>query len=250
MVSSLRSLFSSRGAPTGDEIEVQEVGVSPGDPGPDGLPSWVFHGRIEVRNVAFEKRVEVWFFAGEDGPWRAVPAVYEGPSEDRHETWVFRADTGYTWPPEVRFAVRYESGGKVWWQDAGGRDHLCVPEIGLVPDAPVHLVHAAVTVGPGEAGLCGAFRAEVRVQSLPADKRVELHYAVDGESWASAPFGRRCEDADGYERWSVTLPGLPSRTSEVRFAVRCEADGRSWWDNHSGRDYVRRGRASEATAAA
>lgn len=82
---------------------------------------------------------------------------------------------------------------------------------------------------------------EIEVRDLAWQKQVRVHWttADAGDApwqWTDAQFAGMSEGGD-FERWSFTIdaPGLAD--TELRFAIRYDVDGQTFWDNDCGDDY-------------
>lgn len=87
-----------------------------------------FSGEIEVRDIAWQKDVQVhWTIVGDDGPWRTSAAAFAGMSEGGDfERWSFTLADPAIDGAEVRFAIRYAVDGRTVWDDNCGWDYQLV----------------------------------------------------------------------------------------------------------------------------
>lgn len=87
------------------------------------------------------------------------------------------------------------------------------------------------------------FTGKIIVQNIAYQKQVQVHYSVNGGPWLdlSAAFDK--SRPSNHEEWifSVTLGTTPAESSHealnVRFAVKYQVGGQTYWDNNGGKDY-------------
>jgi hypothetical protein len=183
------------------------------DPGSYCPSCYDFAGTVEVENLAYDKDVEIWFTAN-GYSW---DAVYDGPTTATHEQWSFELELGYVYPRRVQFAVRYEVGGTVYWDNNAGIDYVVGP-VGLLEDAPVELVGAEKGIGLGCYGQCADFEVHARVAAGPAN-RVWLYYRVDGGRVSRQALNWVSAANDGYEWWTTQIPYLNTRDPLIEFGL-------------------------------
>jgi hypothetical protein len=114
----------------------------------------------------------------------------------------------------------------------------------LSPGQPVELLYvkASTQVEYGASTAYGKMSGYIQVQNIAYHKQVTVHYAVGwaGE-WKDLPAGYFMSLSDDYEVWYFESEGVPysSRLSaDFRFAIKYAVDGREYWDNNQGRDYM------------
>lgn len=100
----------------------------------------------------------------------------------------------------------------------------------------VRLMHAHFTPyfenGFDSAELEGA----IEVKNIGATKKVWLHYQDQSGNWQDHPAFYVAATTDNYEAFSFRLP-LSGSVENIRFAIRYEVNGQTYWDNNANEDY-------------
>ena len=208
---------------------------------------WAVEAFIEVENIAYEKRVVV--------RWRNVKCVdteatYLRSSGGNTEIWRAVSPTHSCWSNQgpgtesIKFAIRYDVAGETHWDNNGGWDYSCAcwnNDNSVVLGPNLLLKSAAVVQGTGGEYL----RGEIFVKNLDYAKRIDVIYTID--RWVHAQkvpawFREEANAQVGHpnEVWEFSAPlGRQKDFSvEVRFALRYEVDGKAYWDDNVGLDYV------------
>ena len=201
-------------------------------------------GYIQVKNIAYHKQVTVHYAVGWDGEWQDLSASYFMPLFDDDEVWYFESE-GVPYSSRLsadfRFAVKYEVGGREYWDNNHGKDYMI--STGPRPLYPTDLVLGSSPLALarcGYHGWNGNFSGDIVLKNLAYDKTVEIIYTTDRwQTWASGYatyFHPKSEDT---ELWSFTLPvGGYSYYPEIEFAIRYRVDGQEYWDNNFYRNYT------------
>jgi hypothetical protein len=199
------------------------------------VSTYSFWVDLAVRNDGYHKGVGVKYSG--DG-WRTEQvawARYEGDLGGGYERWGVDVDlgTGVQQPyPEVVVAAFAELSGATQWDPKN--DYSVYDSV--LPQRPVRLLSSAASYD----GAAGVVTGRVRVFDLAYEKQVTLLYTAD--DWQSA--AEASARYAGGDDWTFELPGLVGPGGRlpdvVRFAVRYDVAGRTFWDNNGGRDYERR----------
>lgn len=76
-------------------------------------------GSIKLRNINYEKHVDVFYQAGIDNEWHSIPATFSSlDSKSNEEVWNFRSGSlSSLLVGKTQFAIRYEVEGTVYWDN-------------------------------------------------------------------------------------------------------------------------------------
>jgi hypothetical protein len=208
---------------------------------------WAVEAFIEVENIAYEKRVVVRWRNGECVD---TEATYLRLSAGNTEIWRAMSPTHSCWSNEgpktesIKFAIRYEVAGETFWDNNGGWDYYCAcwnNDNSVVLGPNLLLKSAAVVEGTGGEYLQG----EIFVKNVGYAKRVDVIYTTDHwvhaqNAHASFREGANAQLGHPNEVWKFSAPlGRQKDFSlEVRFALRYQVDGKAYWDDNVGLDYL------------
>ena len=220
-------------------LELAQLNLLPMNPGGNCPACYRLEGVVEIKNLSYTKQVDILYSTG--GAWLTAAATYLGPAEGGFEAWQFAVDTGYLpSEPSIQFAVRYRANGQTYYDSNGSKNYTVTPTTPIFPHTEVLLVSAEKGGGLGCYGLCADLTAKVRVANLAYAKTVSLWYSLNGGgSWTQANGQFERTLADGYEQWRVYISYIFPRETSVLFAVKYQVNGRTYWDNHYGTNYVR-----------
>lgn len=113
-----------------------------------------------------------------------------------------------------------------------------VPAVGAVSDRPVKLIYAKPEYVQGEGYAATGY---VEVENIAYAKNVTIHYSFDGVTWNDCAAEYYKPTWGNYEAWKFQTPGTissPHRgTAEIRFAIKYEVDGQTYWDNNNQQNY-------------
>ncbi|NPC83605.1 endonuclease, partial [Pyxidicoccus fallax] len=198
-----------------------------------------------VKNMAYEKFVYV-YQKEPDGTWVNLPGSYVGPASNGYEVWqVTRQYTSWGTTPEatrdLEFVPRIVVGGTSYWDNNWGANY----HLGR-NDGPL-LKNTNVLVAGSYWRDTGHLDVSVDVQNLAYSKSVTVVYTLD--NWATqaeAPaqyvpsytYGYsyiQSPNAKGVERWSAHIP-VPTTGGPLRFYVRYQVNGQTYWDSNFGQD--------------
>jgi len=100
----------------------------------------------------------------------------------------------------------------------------------------VRLMHAHFTPyyknGFDHAELQGA----IEVKNIGASKQVWLHYQTSSGQWLNHPAFYVAPTSNGYKAFTFRLP-LAGSVSTLKFAVKYEVNGHTYWDNNAEQNY-------------
>ena len=204
-----------------------------------------------VKNIAYEKNVAMFYRDPADGTWKDFPLAFKGHYGDYD---VF-GNAGNA-PVTDRFVVRFSVPGQTYWDNDRGADYRIGTFQGAV-GGNVMLKQATARVGSEAGGgfvfTTSWFEGEVYVQNLSYNKRVGVRYSADGgATWAEADGGYAgkvqavANAVDNVEIWRFKTPtlNLNPAAPAFRFAAYYEERdpgpdmGKRYWDNNFGQDYT------------
>jgi hypothetical protein len=102
-------------------VRLMGVRCSPAGGSPDG---WVFEGRVALRNLGFQKQVNIVYTTDDWATTRVTVAWYNGVLEDGLEVWVFSVAANHAVPPKHEFAISYAVNGQTAWDNNAGRNFI------------------------------------------------------------------------------------------------------------------------------
>lgn len=83
-----------------------------------------FYGYIAVRNIAFNKEVDVTYSTDNWATTKVVKATYSyGPSASGIENWRFNVNNLPAETTEIEYAVSYKVNGNTYWDNNGGANY-------------------------------------------------------------------------------------------------------------------------------
>lgn len=200
------------------------------------VSTYSFWADIAVRNDAFTKVVGVRYSWDGWRTYKVAWATYEGDLGGGFERWGLDVELGTsTQQPyrEVELAVFAEMNGVTHWDPKN--DYYVYESV--LPKRPVRLLSS---VARYDAQRGGVVSGRVRVFDLAYEKQVTLLYTTD--DWRTAgEVAARYEAGDDWAFEITDLVGPGGRLPDVvRFAVRYDVAGQTYWDNNGGLDYERR----------
>lgn len=84
----------------------------------------------------------------------------------------------------------------------------------------------------------GHVEGYISVQNLAFEKKVTVHYTVDGNTWLDAPASYlKTNSSDNYEVWKFTTQSSYP-LQPVVFCIKYEVNGQTYWDNNDGKNYT------------
>lgn len=104
---------------------------------------------------------------------------------------------------------------------------------------PVQLYYSQRTVDE-EYGI-GHVEGYIAVQNLAFDKKVTVHYSLDGgKTWAdTAASYLKTNPSDNYEVWKFKTPSSSEDfEGPIKYSIKYEVNGQTYWDNNNGNNYT------------
>lgn len=87
----------------------------------------------------------------------------------------------------------------------------------------------------------GHVEGYIAVQNLAYDKKVTVHYSLDGgKTWAdTAASYLRTNPSDNYEVWKFKTPSSSEDfQGPIKYCIKYEVNGQTYWDNNNGSNYT------------
>ncbi|MCP3145113.1 carbohydrate-binding protein [Pyxidicoccus xibeiensis] len=198
-----------------------------------------------VKNLAYEKFVYV-YQKQPDGSWVNLPGTYVGPASPGFEIWrVTKQYPSWGANPEpsrdLEFVPRLVVGGTFYWDNNWGANY----HLGRNDGPMLHNTNVLVDASFWRAN--GDLDVSIDVKNLAYTKSVTVVYTTD--NWATsheAPAGFvsgytyayayiNSPNVKNVERWQAHIPGVTG--ASLKFAVRYQVNGQTYWDNNFGQDY-------------
>ncbi len=240
-------------ASTANEITLLNARIlQTGSAGGGSVYSGVVTGHLLVKNIAYQKEVDIfWSKPGPEEEWQVTPAYYLGPSEiDGFEIWKFDDIplswsgvfcTRYLWEthctteanPSVQFAVRYRANGSEYWDNNNWNDYLVARKAPLLLDNELIVDSAVIRPLPECESPCKGFTGNVLINNMAYDKTVTVFFSIDGSEWLTheATFDKMLNDEQERWKWEIDVTdNLP--ITFIEYAVRYQVDGQTFWDNN------------------
>ncbi|PKM11679.1 MAG: endonuclease [Gammaproteobacteria bacterium HGW-Gammaproteobacteria-3] len=204
---------------------------------------------LALDNLDYDKKVDI-LWAGEDGVWRTLAALYVGTPEPGQEYW--QARTGFRrtgkrpLPGNIRFCLRYESRGQVFWDNNHGRNHVSEADSGIRLAPGLTLLNSTHNMRLHEHQQ--SVPVTVIIDSSIQAEKVTVHWTTDNwrrirktscrtqrndankQTQAHKPFHH------GAEIWKGRLQ--VGRAFRLQYSICYESRGRELWDNNNGRNYA------------
>ena len=209
---------------------------------------------ILIENIAFEKLVQV-HWAGEDKVWHTLQATYCSSAGKNQEIWRAQAtldpSEGARLQGDVEFALHYRVLGMDFWDKAGSYNYLSAAACGLLLGQSTRLLNIDFNPLLSEAQRYHPVSVAVRRSHRP--RRVYTHWTAD--NWRSthiAPCFLAMLQEDhrrgiaggpflyGTSTWVTQIEA--GNAFRIEYAIACEMQNRTIWDNNFGRNYVARRR--------
>lgn len=202
---------------------------------------WVWHGMIEVENLAYDKDIAVVYHRPADGSIRESQATYVSTLPSGRELWTFGSVGG---DGTTTFSIRYRNGRDTYWDTNGGGGYVGRIEGGAAKEWPIGanrdvvVIDDRVNVGWFETSSHNLY-VDVLVRNRAPTKDIRLVYSTD--NWATVQEGRFSyhsgSPAQGAERWRIFQP-MRAGTRQVAFAVVSRQAGVESWDNNYNQNFA------------
>ena len=210
---------------------------------------------MTVENISWEKLVEV-HWAGEDGVWRTLPAEYHRPGGKNREVWCARATINpaedVALPGDIEFALHYRVLGQDYWDNNHSRNFVSNADSGMMLDrhAQVQNLDFNPILKSGQQ----VYPITLAVGQSLTPRQVCVHWTTD--NWRSTQvtpcvFRRmRWDKARGNRASNPNSHGTSLWVGQIKvgdafrveYAIACETDAGTVWDNNFGQNYRARRR--------
>lgn len=206
-------------------------------PGAGRCPScFNVFGEIEVKNIARNKEVWVWYNTGIGG-WKTQKATYDTQIGNGKETWDFKVVLNNIFPATVQIAIQYKVNGQTYWDNNSTKNYNLggtnafnkLNTVNLFPsDTPVKAVF-------------DQFQGSVILKNIARDKKVKIVYSLD--NWLTtkevfAKFG--AIDTTAAESWGF-ITSIPvfdcNNLPNIQYYITYSVAGTTYTDNNHGRNY-------------
>lgn len=204
---------------------------------------------ILVENLSCNKKIDV-VWAGEDGVWQALPAMYHSSPVQDKEYWQLKATfhpaSDKALPGNIQFALRYRVAGGEYWDNNRGLNYRSQANSGI----QIANTHPLLNIGFDQLLENGRKLVPITVavdQSLRA-KKVTIHWTTD--DWKHTHI-TRCylkrsrslnRDGnpiqDGVHVWRGLLN--IGHAFRLQYSICCESADQLVWDNNFGKNYSAR----------
>ncbi len=210
---------------------------------------------MRVENIAFDKVVEV-HWAGEDKVWHTLQAEYHSSGGKNQEIWRaeahFDPTDGAYLPGNVEFALRYHVLGKDYWDSNEARNYIANAGSGSLLEQSTRLLNIDFNpiLRPGQR----YYPVTVAVRHSLQPRRVYIHWTTD--NWRTTHMtpcfflrmrwdqcGRRSARNPNGNDTGIWISQIKTGNAfRVQYAIACETQDRTIWDNNFGHNYVARRR--------
>lgn len=206
-----------------------------------------------IENIAYAKVVEV-HWAGEDGVWETLPAVFVATAGANRELW--RAQTWRqgsataSLPGNIQFALVCHSGGRAYWNNRDGANYQLEADAGLMLGDARALVH--IDYSPQLQIDQKTLSVDVAVPVALAAQQVYVDWSTDGwQTKNRTPCVFTRDHWDKNQQSNARNPnqyGVQIWTGRLRirdafrvvYAVGCLTPAGELWDSNRGANYVAR----------
>ena len=208
---------------------------------------------MTVENIAWDKLVEVQW-TGEDGVWRTLRAEYYRPGGENREIWRARATFNpaedASLPGDIEFSLHYRVLGEDYWDNNHSRNFVSYADSGVMLDRHAQLQN--VDFNPLLKTGQRVYPITVAVGQSLKPRQVRVHWTTD--NWRSTQVtpcffrkmrwdkarGSRPRNPNRYDTslWSGQIK--VGDAFRVEYAIACETDAGTVWDNNFGQNYLAR----------
>ena len=208
---------------------------------------------LELENLSYEKRVEI-HWSGEDGHWHTEAATYSCTLPSQREYWLVTVHCPLTsdhpLPGNIRFAARYETGGRTFWDNNHGHNYALDADCGVVVYGHLPLLH--LFPEPVLHGGKVSLQVNTAVRAALGASQVYVHWSTDHwQTRGKVRCVRRANEWDlarasaarnpnryGWEIWTARLP--VHQAYRVEYAIECITEKGVFWENNHGANYQSR----------
>jgi hypothetical protein len=104
-------------------------------------------------------------------------------------------------------------------------------------DAHVSIYSAESTTFYYKGGMQSA-KFQVLVDDLAFEKKVYIHYTVDGIHWNDMQTSFKADVEGNKELWIAEMLTTPALGGDFEYVVKYEVNGNVYWDNNNGQNYT------------
>ena len=214
-------------------------------------------GRFEalVANLGYAKQVSAHIKKA-DGSWVDFPLNFVRSTGANKEVWAAQYYI-QSWgggtnnlPPTgdiIEFAIKYQVNGQTYWDNNGSLNYKLPHGAGSLLGKDVNVVLANYNPSVN-LGLATNLIGQITLRNIAPAKNVKVIYTTDnwattkeaaagfspyfamGYSYVSNP------NSLGFEEWTYNLE--VGNASKVEYAISYTVNGKTYWDNNQGRNYV------------
>jgi maltose 6'-phosphate phosphatase len=206
---------------------------------------------ILVENLGYDKQVDV-IWSGEDGAWHTLNASYHGKLEPNREYWQAQAQFQLTaeqsLPGNIKFALRYRSSGKEYWDNNDNLNYGSQADSGVqvFGQGPLQNIGFSEKLDDNQKNV----PITVAVDRVLQPEKVTIHWTTD--NWRHSHktpcfFKRKYWDKEflsnarnpnqyGVALWKGWLKVADA--FRLQYTLSCESKGNILWDNNSGNNYT------------
>lgn len=204
-----------------------------------------------IENLAYEKHVAV-LWTGEDGIWRTLKAKYHSSVGAHQEYWqaraTFQLSPEVSLPGNIQFALRYRVLGNEYWDNNHAKNYSIDADSGVrvQEGIPLRNVGFCPTLHQGQR----FYPVTIAVHYSLHPQHVSITWTMN--NWKSShrtPCFFRRNHWDHRSRsnarnpnrygWEIWAGGLKIDDAyRVEYAIACETEGRTIWDNNFGKNYI------------
>jgi maltose 6'-phosphate phosphatase len=204
---------------------------------------------ILVRNLAFQKKVEV-FWGGRGGDWKSIEASYLRPADRDREIWHAGVEFGSlqgVLPGSIQFALRYRVQGSEYWDNNRFRNYPLDGDGGIVVhrDFPLLHLHPRPALKTGKKSL----EVTAAVEPSVGPRTVQIHWTND--QWTTRAVTQCVFNGNQIKKGASprAAPGGPPERQiwkgripigeafRVEYALCGDTLQGGIWDNNFGKNY-------------
>ncbi len=205
---------------------------------------------MSVENIGYDKSIDV-VWAGEDGVWHTSSASYHSMQGSDKEYWqahiALSATEDYALAGNIQFGIRYRISGQEYWDNNQGQNYVSEADSGIKLTQHQLVQNIRFTNQLQDQQKHIPIKIAVD-QSFNAEK-VTIHWTTD--NWASTEktpcqlqlnywdrqfkSNARNPNQYGIQLWNGEIN--PDDAFRVQYAISCERNGKTLWENNSGNNY-------------
>ena len=205
---------------------------------------------MQAKNLSHDKNIDV-LWAGEDGEWQTLPATYHSSLEPDSEYWqakiTINATAELSLPGNIKFALRYQTQGRDYWDNKHGLNYASQADSGLKVTAAQPLLnigfeqklkagqkHVPITVSVNR-----AVHANTVTVHWTTDNWLHTHNTpcqFNRNYWGEKSHSNaRNPNQYGSQIWQGLLK--INDAYRLQYTVSCEGGDQVLWDNNQGQNY-------------